>query len=281
MNLLVDRFPVRPSPYHDIVPVRAGYQHCAPSYHFGPELRDSWTIQYVVRGKGTITKNGKSYTAGPNDLFILKPGEEIELLADSTDPWYYIWVGFRAQIPMPTILMEQDLIPGKKLEGLFFEIANCNKRSNRPLEELLISYIWRLIFQLHQMAPTQPAAKTVSESYVERVQRLIHESNAVINVQTIANRLHLNRSHLSRIFREYTGMSIQSYIYNTRFQTAGELLQTHTISQTASILGYGDISSFSRAFKAYFKMSPRQYQNQHDSLMKGIVPENTESEEPT
>lgn len=265
MNIPVDRFPVKPTEYHDIVPVRAGYQHCAPGYHFGPQLRDSWTIQYVVSGKGTIIKNGRKLTAGENDCFILKPGEEIDLTADNADPWYYIWVGFRARIPMPPILEEEDIIPGKKLESIFFEIANCNRYTNRPLEPFLLSYIWKLLSQFYLMTPFSPTTfKTKAETYAERARNIIHEANADTNVQKIAEALHLNRSYLSRIFREFTGMSIQNYIHNVRFQLAGTLLQSHSIAQTASILGYSDTASFSRAFKSYYKLSPRQYLEQHD-----------------
>lgn len=260
MNIPVDRFPVKPTEYQDIVPIRAGYQHCAPGYHFGPQLRDSWTIQYVVSGKGTIIKNGLKFTARESDCFILKPGEEIALTADNTDPWFYIWVGFRAQIPMPPILMEEDIVPGKKLESIFFEIANCNHYTNRPLEPFLLSYIWKLLSQFYLMSPNAHSRiKSKAEVYAEQARKLIHDADANTNVQQLAEALHLNRSYLSRIFREFTGMSIQNYIHNVRFQLAGTLLRSHTISQTAAQLGYSDNASFSRAFKSYYKLSPSQY----------------------
>ena len=72
--------------------------------------------------------------------------------------------------------------------------------------------------------------------------------------------LHLNRSYLSRIFRDVTGISIQAYLTNTRLQAARILiLQDYTISQASAIVGYSDIASFSRAFKNYYKISPKQY----------------------
>lgn len=269
MNIPVDRFPVKPTEYHDIVPVRAGYQRCAPGYHFGPQLRDSWTIQYVVSGTGTILKNGRQYTSVPGECFFLKPGEEIELTADNADPWYYIWVGFRARIPMPPVLLENDTLPCKKLESIFFEIASCNRYTNRPLEPFLLSYIWKLLAQFYLMTPnSHVAVKNKAEIYADQARRLIHESNANTNVQKLADVLHLNRSYLSRIFREFTGMSIHNYILNVRFQLAGTLLKRHSISQTATTLGYSDTASFSRAFKSYYKLSPRQYLEQHERFVQ-------------
>ena len=98
------------------------------------------------------------------------------------------------------------------------------------------------------------------EEYVERACTLIHDKYASTSVQEIARALHLNRSYLSRIFRDVTGISIQAYLTNTRLQAARSLiLQDYTISQASAMVGYSDIASFSRAFKNYYRVSPKQY----------------------
>lgn len=259
MNKLVDRFPVKPIQASDIVPVRAGYQKCDPGFNFGPVVRDSYTIQYVYGGRGIIHKGNVKHPAGPGQCFILRPGETFRLQADVLNPWNYIWIGFRTSLELPE-LSGADVIPGKDLENLFLSIANCNKPANRPLEPLLLSYIWKLLFSLQQM--NTPADKTYrkSEEYVEQACQLISNHYASISVQQIAQALHLNRSYLSRVFKEHTGISIQSYLTNTRLQAARSLiLQDYTVSQASAMVGYSDIASFSRAFKAYYKVSPKQY----------------------
>lgn len=259
MNKLVDRFPVKPIQATDIIPVRAGYQKCDPGFHFGPVVRDSFTIQYVYSGRGIVSKGSQKITVLPGQCFILRPGETFRLQADILDPWTYIWIGFRASMPIPE-LENQDVISGKDFENLFMSIANCNKLANRPLEPLLLSYIWKLLFSLQRMnAPANNTYKK-SEEYVERACQLISSNYATTSVQEIAQTLHLNRSYLSRIFRETTGISIQSYLTNTRLQAARSLiLRDYTVSQASAMVGYSDIASFSRAFKNYYKISPKQY----------------------
>lgn len=259
MNKLVDRFPVKPIQAADIVPVRAGYQKCNPGFDFGPVVRDSYTIQYVYSGRGTVYKGNAKFHVGATQCFILRPGETFRLQADVLDPWTYIWIGFRTSLEIPE-LASQDVIDGKDYENLFLSIANCNKPANRPLEPLLLSYIWKLVFSFQQM--NTPADKTYkkAEEYVERACSLIHDHYATTSVQELARTLHLNRSYLSRIFRESTGLSIQAYLTNTRLQAARSLiLQDYTISQASTMVGYSDIASFSRAFKNYYKISPKQY----------------------
>lgn len=259
MKKLVDRYSVTPIPANDIVPVRAGYQQCAPGWSFGPVCRDSFTVQYVSSGCGTIYKDGKEFTAHATEAFILRPGETIELQADIMEPWTYIWIGFRSTLDLPE-LYAQDVFPAKNLENLFLKIANCNKMENFPLEPLLLSYIWEFIFHMKQMHTDASKNYKKAEKYVEEACQLIHSHYATMNVNQLADRLHLNRCYLSRIFKQFTGVSIKTYWTNQRLQAARSLiLQNYTVAQASTMVGYSDIASFSRAFKDYYKFSPKQY----------------------
>ena len=259
MNKLVDRFPIKPIQAADIVPVRAGYQKCDPGFTFGPVVRDSFTIQYVYSGRGTVYKGNTKFTVGPTQCFILRPGETFRMQADVLNPWTYIWIGFRTSLEFPE-LYSQDVIDCKEFENLFLSIANCNKPANRPLEPLLLSYIWKFLFSLQQRNTSEDKTYKKAEEYVEQVCALISSNYATTNVQQLAQQLHLNRSYLSRIFKEITGISIQSYLTNTRLQAARSLImKDYSVSQASSMVGYSDIASFSRAFKNYYKISPKQY----------------------
>ncbi len=264
MIKIVDKFHIESNLFHDIVPVRAGYIKCSPGYLYGPFIRDSWTIQYVCDGLGTIQKGDVCHTAHPAECFVLRPGEEVTLIADSMNTWTYIWIGFRSSVELPEIWYRQDIIPAAELEELFLEIANCNQPANRPVDELLISYIWRLIFSFKRMSPAASTDLKNSELYVEQACQMIHEHCGTITVLQLSEALNLNRSYLSRIFREYTGLSLQAYICNARLQSARDLLlDNHSVSQTAALTGYSDVSGFSHAFKAYFRQSPKQYLQRH------------------
>lgn len=259
MKKLVDRYTVNPISATDIVPVRAGYQKCAPGWTFEPTCRDSYTVQYVLSGCGTIFKEGKELPAHATEAFILRPGETFQLRADVLDPWVYIWIGFRTTLDLPELDCD-DVFPAKNLENLFLKIGNCNKRENFPIEPLLISYVWEFLHRMRQMNTPNKSNYKKAEEYVEQACQLIHSHYATMNVNQLADQLHLNRCYLSRIFKQITGLSIKTYWTNTRLQAARNLiLQNYTVAQASSMVGYADIASFSRAFKAYYKFSPKQY----------------------
>ena len=271
MKKLVDRYTVNPIPTQDIVPVRAGYQQCSPGWTFEPSCRDSFTVQYVTSGCGVIYKDGETFPVHEKEAFILRPGETFQLQADVSNPWTYIWIGFRTTLDLPE-LYTTTVFPAQNLENLFLKIANCNKMENFPLEPLLLSYIWEFIFRMRQMHTDVVHGHKKAEEYVEQACQLIQSHYATMNVNQLADYLHLNRCYLSRIFKQFKGISIKSYWTNTRLQAGRNLiLQNYTVAQASSMVGYADIASFSRAFKEYYKYSPKQYAQMHQKKSGHIL----------
>ena len=82
-----------------------------------------------------------------------------------------------------------------------------------------------------------------------------------IKIDTIALSLGLNRSYLTRLFKEATGYSLQEYLLTYRMKIAVKLLADESISvnQVASSVGYNDTFTFSKAFKRHFGKSPSDY----------------------
>ena len=55
-------------------------------------------------------------------------------------------------------------------------------------------------------------------------------------------------------------MTIQDYHTEIRMREAKKLLLSgYNVSRTAILTGYSDIASFSRAYKKYYKFTPREY----------------------
>ena len=87
------------------------------------------------------------------------------------------------------------------------------------------------------------------------------ESNRV-NVDDLASELAMSTSLFRRRLSSITGETPQSYITNIRMQKARHLLDTTpamTILDVAKCCGYDDQSSFTRAFKRFFGITPSDY----------------------
>ncbi len=77
----------------------------------------------------------------------------------------------------------------------------------------------------------------------------------------IANQIHVNPSHLSRKFKEDTGVNITEFINQKRIEEAKLYLKRGNISITdiAFMVGFNDLNYFSKVFKKLTSVTPSQY----------------------
>ena len=83
-----------------------------------------------------------------------------------------------------------------------------------------------------------------------------------VNVDELASTLAMSTSQFRRRLTAITGETPQAYITNIRMQKARYLLDTQaelSIFEVALRCGYDDQSSFTRAFKRFFGITPSDY----------------------
>jgi AraC family transcriptional regulator len=81
-----------------------------------------------------------------------------------------------------------------------------------------------------------------------------------INIDELSIELKVSKFHLHRIFKEEFGKNIYESIKSIRLQKASNLLITNkysTITDISNMCGYSSQTSFLRAFKQRFEMTPK------------------------
>ncbi|MBD2866822.1 helix-turn-helix domain-containing protein [Paenibacillus oceani] len=77
------------------------------------------------------------------------------------------------------------------------------------------------------------------------------------SLQEAADRLHINASHLGRVFKKEMGVSFPQYLLKKRMDQAKKLLQAgNSVSEATFMLGFKDISHFIRVFRKYYGVTP-------------------------
>ena len=89
-----------------------------------------------------------------------------------------------------------------------------------------------------------------------------------VTLAEIADSVHVNRSYLSRIYKERTGKNVFDVINARRVEKAKELLQTTNmrVYEVALFVGFEDAAYFSRFFKRYTGVSPKKFEYRGGSL---------------
>lgn len=86
-----------------------------------------------------------------------------------------------------------------------------------------------------------------------------------ITVQDLQKNFGYSHRHLSRLFKEHTGSSIQQYLITKRIRSACDLLINSDLrtKEAAHAVGFTDSSYFCRIFREQTKFTPGQYQEYH------------------
>ena len=92
-----------------------------------------------------------------------------------------------------------------------------------------------------------------------------HHLSEPINTEELASALFLSRTHLSRRFKQETGMTLTDFILNEKTEEAKRLLRYSDKSAAAigEYLGFSSHGHFARVFKKYAGLTPNEYREKH------------------
>lgn len=107
--------------------------------------------------------------------------------------------------------------------------------------------------------------KRISANTTEDVLQYIKDNLSTVTLENTASHFGYSPSHLSKLIKKYTGYSFATYLSVERMVRAEYLLAKTDIAITKipAIIGIESKEYFSRAFKKYNSVSPRQYRKEH------------------
>ncbi len=254
-----------------------GQEACEPSHTFGPAVRPHYLIHYIIKGKGIYCENNREHHLSKGDAFLILPWESTVYSADASDPWEYAWFSFDGP-EVPDLLKhcgieENQLIlhtSDSSMELCMQELISSFLSPTRN-EYLDRSYLYRFFsfFLLkNENELTKPAG------YIEKaLQYMKHNYAHSIGVQDIADYLHIDRTYLYKLFRQYQNISVQQYLIRYRLGVAARLLRETdaTVASVACSCGFTDSPSFSKHFKHHYKITPNAYRSSYKNKTQYIL----------
>lgn len=101
----------------------------------------------------------------------------------------------------------------------------------------------------------QTAAQTTVNEVTSFIQEHLHKEE--LSLHLVAEKLYVNYSYLSRIFKQVKGESFSEYVLRLRMEKAKELLAGgHKVYESAQQVGYRHVNYFSKAFAKYWGIKP-------------------------
>lgn len=264
--------------YQEVAPNRSYPADGHPSgYCFAPDkgrvLRE-YQLLYIVRGQGFFTSDEQFRTrqsVGRGTLILLAPGQWHSYRPLPETGWNEYYIGFEG--PMADNSLAELCIGTRRIFeiGLDNELVQLYNRAievateDRPaaqqyLTGLVMHMIGLLLAKFRNGAPVTGNADQI----VERAKILMHEHiSDEIDLNALADELHISYSWFRKIFRDYTGHSPARYFQLLKLRRAQHLLTNSqfTIKQIAFTLGFKSTEHFFAVFKKHTGYTPATYRN--------------------
>jgi AraC-like DNA-binding protein len=230
-------------------------------------------------GSRMIVQNGREAVLRPGDLAIYDSTAPYTLLSDTGVGGAFFRIP-HAALAMPHNMIRRacavSLSPGHSVTSLTSEyihrLATDNELSSAPNAELIAQPSLELVraliathLETDELA-AGPLAATVQLRILEYARRHLHDPD--LCAEQIAAAHYISVRYLYKVLAE-SGISLADWIRIHRLQSCRqELARTSTrttIEAVARRHGFSNISSFSRAFRAEYGMSPREWRDRRSS----------------
>ena len=237
------------------------------NHSYGPEVREHFLIVYIKEGKGTLLSTKQNIRLIPGNILVMFPNEKIHYVVDEDQAWSISWVGvFGSQIheffdkmeispEMPVFTPENKSLVEDILEKIY----------NLSFSDLKSDKIKAIGF-LYEFFSSVMSEKDIKNgrNYVDDAINIIkYNYDKNISVETIAEKIFVNPSYLSRLFKAEKKISIKEYILQKKIERAKMLLERENVSVklVANSVGFTDSLYFSRIFKKKTGFSPLEYKS--------------------
>ncbi|MBR4471508.1 MAG: helix-turn-helix transcriptional regulator [Erysipelotrichaceae bacterium] len=132
-----------------------------------------------------------------------------------------------------------------------------------------MSVLFSLTLRRYENTAVIPSNSTVQwKKQFSGIFTYIQKNYDHATIEDVADACSYSTKQISRIIRNHFQMSYKEFVTFLRMEKALALLKEETLNmeEISKTLGYGDISSFYRAFKKYYKDTPLHYQKNSDEV---------------
>jgi AraC-like DNA-binding protein len=252
-----------------------------------PHRHDELEVNLVVRGTASYLLGERRYELVPGTLIWLFPGQDHVLVDESANHELW-WAVFRpslvariANTPQMRPLLEPDPVGefsrriqagrARRLEALLRELSEAEQAGqdllNTGLAYLLV-LAWRAFIDSHELI-----AGVEVHPGVRKVIRLLCADPGGANLSKLAGAAGLSPSHLSRLFKAQTGVTISRFRNQQRLRRFmllhGDGRSTTALAAAAEA-GFGSYAQCYRVFRAETGAGPSTSRTrQHPPTLDG------------
>lgn len=261
------------SSFEDCFICFTGREACKSLHSFGPSVRPTYLIHYIVSGKGIFVYNDKEYILSSGSAFVIEPDIMTYYQADAKKPWTYIWFGLRGKnvkrfFERMGINRENPIAHFaniQNIEDIFHKILDTSSGGiNQEFirQSLLYQVLSEISVKTDLSVRMINSDEFIKSNYVlSAIEFIQNNFFNDIKVSDVASYVGISRNYLFSLFKAAMGHSPKEYITHFRLSRACNMLDDSSLSveDISLYCGFFDVGNFSKAFKKQFNLSPSKY----------------------
>ena len=248
-------------------------------YHF----HDLYEIYFLISGSVDYFIDRKIYVLEYGDLLVINNQEIHKPSIKSIDNYERIIIEFDPSILSPFCSSDFNLLgcfvnrqKGEwnrvnlsndqlnEIHELFKKFESLGDNTSEGADILKFAYLIELLVFLNKAysnnSHTEKRLK-VPKKVIPILDYIDGNLEDDLTLATIAARFYIDKYHLSRMFKNITGINIHDYILSKRIAEAKQLLLAgRNILDSCQMSGFRNYTTFIRTFKNIVGMLPKDYQ---------------------
>lgn len=262
-----------PPKNRNLVVVCGGRERCTPDYAIHRTTLPFYCIEFVARGHGTATLQGRTHKLQAGRLYSYGPRIQQDITADPDDPPEKYFVAFcgtqahrllRSCNLLPTHAVQ--VFPPNEVQAVFDELIHNGLKGSRYSGSICAKLLECLALKIAEAQTPLDEAEKLSFTTYQKCRRHIQENfKNLKELQQIGGECHIDAAYLCRLFKRYDHQSPYQYLLKLKMNFAAELLREPgaLVKQVAEKIGFSDPFHFSRAFKGVFGLAPDDFRKWH------------------
>ena len=241
-------------------------------------------IIIFVSGEVSYIIEGKSYKLRPWDILLVGKNDLHLPIISSTTPYerMILWLnplfleGHNKNncdlLSCFQLASERKLnlirLSSKHINSLKQNLAELEKEiQDKAFGSTILrnALFLQFMVKINRLFLGMDANKNIDDiKYDPRVENILSCINSNLDkdlsIDLLSKTFYLNKYYLMHLFKEETGYTLYNYILKKRIIKASALMKSGMqAGEVCAQCGFGDYSSFVRAFKKEFGLSPKQY----------------------